>query len=261
MGQPIERNHEHGQETRPVRWEDTDWPMVEARVRRIQERIFRATRAKHVAEVCNLQHMLAKSYFAWLLAVKRVTQENSGRLTPGIDGLGYLDSKAREGLVDELRSVNVENWRGQPALRVYIPKPGKDEKRPLGIPTMKDRVVQMVVKFALEAEWEAKFEPNSYGFRPGRRAMDAVMHIRECIREVKGQNRSAWVLDTDITKCFDNIDHAALLRKVGVFKGVIQRWLEAGVIDFGYFRKTPAGTPQGGVISRATRCYWCECRT
>jgi len=107
----------------------------------------------------------------------------------------------------------------------------------------------MVVKLALEPEWEAKFEPNSYGFRPGRRCMDAVIQIKNSAEAGKVRRRSAWILDGDIAKCFDNIDHEVLLRKVPVFERTIRRWLKAGIIEFGRFYRTKAGTPQGGVIS------------
>jgi RNA-directed DNA polymerase len=123
------------------------------------------------------------------------------------------------------------------------------EKRPLGIPTIRDRVFQMIVKMALEPEWEAKFEPGSFGFRPGRRCMDAITQIRLNIVERKGAKTSGWILDADISKCFDTIDHEALLRKIPVFTSIIRQWLKSGVVEFGQYYLTKAGTPQGGVIS------------
>ena len=98
--------------------------------------------------------------------------------------------------------------KSQPTRRVWIPKPGKDEKRPLGIPTMYDRALQGVLKNALEPEWEAVFEPNSYGFRPGRCAQDAIKQIKSNIIF-----KAKYVLDADIAKCFDRINHLELLRK------------------------------------------------
>ena len=131
--------------------------------------------------------------------------------------------------------------------RVWIPKPGKDEKRPLGIPVMEDRARQALVKLALEPEWEAKFEPNSYGFRPARSCQDAIEAIYRQIRLVP-----KWVLDADIAGCFDNINHEALLGKLGTFpklRRVIKSWLKSGVLDSGTLFPTDEGTPQGGVIS------------
>ncbi len=249
MGQPVERNSGHAPTRKPVCWKTIDWTPVEEGVRLIQERIFRATRDGNFVWVKNLQKMLVRSLGALLVAVRRVTQQNKGRNTPGIDGKVYLKAEAREQLVAELRDVNVMDCNCQPVLRAYIPKPGKDEKRPLGIPTIRDRVLQMVVKLALEPEWEARFEPNSYGFRSGRRCMDAVVQIKTTIAYKSGAKTSAWILDADIAKCFDTIDHEALLKKVPVFARTIQRWLKAGVVEFGRFYMTKAGTPQGGIIS------------
>jgi RNA-directed DNA polymerase len=130
---------------------------------------------------------------------------------------------------------------------VWIPKPGRDEKRPLGIPTMYDRALQAVVKAALEPEWEAIFEPNSHGFRPGRSCHDAIWQIKNAI-----QQKAKFVLDADIAKCFDCINHERLLQKLkikGKVRQQIKAWLKSGVIDQGAFTTTSEGTPQGGVIS------------
>jgi RNA-directed DNA polymerase len=137
--------------------------------------------------------------------------------------------------------------KSKPTRRVWIPKPGKEEKRPLGIPTMYDRALQGVVKAVLEPEWEAKFEASSYGFRPGRSCHDAIEHIRVAI-----QSKAKYVLDADIAKCFDRINHKKLLEKIGHTGKVrqqIKAWLKSGVIDQGVFTATSDGTPQGGVVS------------
>ncbi|WP_308189974.1 reverse transcriptase/maturase family protein [Nostoc sp. XA010] len=137
--------------------------------------------------------------------------------------------------------------RVSPTRRVWIPKPGTLEKRPLGIPTMKDRALQALVKLALEPEWEARFEPNSYGFRAGRSCHDAIEAIFMAIRE-----KPKYVLDADIAKCFDRINHSALLRKLNTFPTIrrkIRAWLKAGVMDGKQLFPTSEGTPQGGVIS------------
>lgn len=197
----------------------------------------------------NLQKLLSGSRVARLVAVRRVTQLNQGRYTAGIDGKIYPKDTDKERLVEELRTVDWNNYTCPPVRRVYIPKPGKKEKRPLGIPTMKDRVLQMIVKMALEPEWEARFEQNSFGFRPGRRTMDAICKIHQTITLRKGAISSAWILDADIAKCFDTIDHDALLRRIPVFTSILRRWLKAGAIEFGRLYKTTRGTPQGGVIS------------
>jgi RNA-directed DNA polymerase len=130
---------------------------------------------------------------------------------------------------------------------VWIDKPGKAEKRPLGIPTMFDRALQALVKLALEPEWEAKFEGNSFGFRPGRSTHDAIGAIFNSVSK-----KAKYVLDADISQCFDRIDHNALLKKLNTFPSLrqqIKSWLKSGVMDKGVFSDTDKGTPQGGVIS------------
>jgi RNA-directed DNA polymerase len=160
-----------------------------------------------------------------------------------VDGIKTLSPAARFELAGQLKLTG----KSRPTRRVWIPKPGKEEKRPLGIPTMYDRALQAVVKTALEPEWEALFEPNSYGFRPGRSCHDAIRQIKNCIRQ-----KAKYVLDADIAKCFDRINHEALLQKLnikGKVRQQIRAWLKSGVIDQGAFTATSEGTPQGGVIS------------
>jgi RNA-directed DNA polymerase len=149
MCESIEQNKGH-----VGKWDNIQWNKIRRHVRRLQERIFRATRDKDWAKVKNLQKFLVRSHFARLLAVRRVTQENKGKYTPGIDGQIYTTSKQRMELVEEVRQINVFNYRCKPLRRVYIPK-NNGEKRPLGIPTVKDRVMQMLVKLVLEPEWAA----------------------------------------------------------------------------------------------------------
>jgi len=180
-----------------------------------------------------------------MIAVRQVTQQNKGKKTAGVDGVTALKPSERQPLVKQLR---VEKGKKvKPTRRVWIPKPGRDEKRPLGIPTMYDRALQGVVKMALEPEWEAVYEANSYGFRRPRGCHDAVAAIFNSIRY-----KPKWVLDADIAKCFDKINHKALLEKLNntsPIRSTIRGWLKAGVMDQGVFQPTEAGTPQGGVIS------------
>ena len=196
-----------------------------------------------VKKIRKLQKLLVKSIHAKFLAVRRVTQDNRGKKTAGVDGQTALTQTRREQLVEQLQLVD----KATPIRRVWIPKPGKAERRPLGIPTIKDRAKQALVKMALEPEWEAKFEANSYGFRPGRSCHDAMQAIYESIKR-----KQAYVLDADISGCFDNIEHQTLLNKLQTnpkLRRIIKVWLKAGIVDNGVFQENEKGTPQGGIIS------------
>jgi RNA-directed DNA polymerase len=224
-------------------WADIDWHAVETNVGRLQERIYRATQGGDWMRVKSLQKLLARATSTKILAIRRVTQENQGKNTAGIDGVVCDTPEARlELLRDGLR---LQGYRPSPVRRVYIPK-DNGKQRPLGIPTVKDRVMQAIVKAALEPEWEARFEANSYGFRPGRCTMDAIEAIHTTLNR-KGSSR--WILDADISGCFDNIGHGPLLAKLPVFTATIRRWLKAGVVEFGRFSPTDTGSPQGGIAS------------
>jgi len=153
-----------------VEWRSINWQKLEKRVYKLQKRIFRASGRGDVKTYRRLQKTLMKSWSARALAVRRVTQDNQGKKTAGVDGVKSLTPKQRLELTGNLNL----GTKVSPTRRVWIPKPGTDEKRPLGIPTMKDRALQSLVKLALEPEWEARFEPNSYGFRPGRSCHDAI---------------------------------------------------------------------------------------
>lgn len=189
-------------------WNMIDWASVQKRIFKLQKRIYQASMAKDVKRLHSLQRLLLSSRDAKLLAVRRVSQDNRGRNTAGVDGVKTLPPDDRMRLVDTISLPK----KASPTRRVYIDKPGRAEKRPLGIPTMYDRACQALVKMALEPEWEAKFEPNSHGFRPGRSAHDAIKSIHFSVRW-----KPVWVLDADITGCFDNIDHGPLLDKLDHF--------------------------------------------
>ena len=228
-------------------WERLPWRKLEQHVYRIQKHIFRAERAGKTRVVQKLQKLLLKSEAARLLAVRRVTQENQGKKTAGIDGVKAVKPAERIALAEHIHPKHWGQEKPQPVRRVYIPKPGKLEKRPLGIPTIYERAKQCLVKAALEPEWEAKFEPNSYGFRPGRSCHDAIEAIFNDIRF-----QPKYVLDADITGCFDHISHEPLLQKlhaIPMVQQTIKQWLRAGVMEEEVFFPTNSGTPQGGTIS------------
>lgn len=228
---------------RLTHWAQINWTRVETNVRRLQGRIYRAAANNEPRKVQNLQKLMVRSMSAKLKAIRQVTQENSGKQTPGIDGVVCDTPQKRLELLND--GLRLKGYRPKPVKRYYIPKHSGGQ-RPLGIPTQKDRVMQAMVKLALEPEWESRFEANSYGFRPGRNTMDAITAIHTAMNR---KNGSQWVLDADITGCFDNIDHTALLTRFPVFTTTIRRWLKAGVMEGGRSTPTEAGTPQGGVLS------------
>lgn len=225
------------------RWETLPWKKIQRNVFKVQKRIYQASQRDDVKTVRQFQRLLMNSRSAKLLAVRKVTQENQGKRTAGVDGVKALTPAQRLQLADTLKIDHKAN----PVRRVWIPKPDTDEQRPLGIPTVHDRALQTLVKLALEPEWEAKFEANSYGFRPGRSCHDAIEAIFNAVAHLE-----KYVLDADIAKCFDRINHDALLDKLNPgpkLRRQIKAWLKAGVLDRGELFPTVQGTMQGGTIS------------
>jgi RNA-directed DNA polymerase len=234
-------------------WNTVDWRRAERRVRNLRHRIFRASQRGDHRKVASLQKLMLRSYSNALVSVRRVTQVNAGKNTPGIDKLLVKTPRARGELVEDLRRH--QPWRASPVRRVYIPK-ASGRMRPLGIPTMIDRATQAIVKNALEPFWEARFEGSSYGFRPGRGCHDAIARIYAIACPNK---RKRWVLDADVEGAFDNIGHTALLKAIGPFpaRELIAQWLKAGYVEMGTLHQTEAGTPQGGVMTpRTQRITW-----
>lgn len=230
-------------------WSDLDWNPIESRVSRIQRRIYRASSEGNVAKVHYLQGKLTNSLDAKVLSVRQVTSLNRGKRTPGVDQKTYESPLSKWKLANNLKL----DGKSSMIRRVYIDKPGKKEKRPLGIPTIKDRAKQNLIKLALEPEWEAKFEPGSYGFRPGRSAHDAIENVFTSVR-----GKEKFVFEADVTKFFDQVNHKSLLDKLKTTKKIrqqIEAWLKADImVGFAQRPKelTPnpgKGTPQGGDIS------------
>lgn len=182
-------------------------------------------------------------------AWKRV-RNNGG--TAGIDGIS-IESVEAYGVGKLLREIQQTLMQGkyhpQPVKRVYIPK-ADGSKRPLGIPTIKDRIVQMAVKIVIEPVFEADFKDNSYGFRPKRNAHQALEEVRKACN-----NKGWWVVDTDIKGYFDAINHDKLMKLVEMrvsdrrILKLLRQWLEAGIISEGNYQRSENGSPQGGVIS------------
>ena len=228
-------------------WDLVDWREANRIVINLRQRIFRAARANDHRKVRSLQKLMLRSRSNILMSVRRVTQVNAGRNTPGVDKVLVKTPAARGQLVDQLATF--QPWRAKPVRRVYIPKKSDSSKRrPLGIPTIMDRCLQAMVKNALEPAWESRFEGSSYGFRPGRNAHDAIEKIYNFARP---NTRKKVVVDADIKGAFDNINQEFILKTLGDVPGkaLIKQWLEAGYLEDGRYHDTPSGTPQGGVIS------------
>lgn len=225
-------------------WSQVNWKPVMKNVRNLRRRIYLATQNKQWNKVRSLMKLMLRSFSNLLESIRKVTQINQGKATGGIDKQTALTPQSRVKLIKEMKEYRF--WQVKPTKRIYIPK-ANGKQRPLGIPTIKDRVTQNLVKNALEPSWEAIFEANTYGFRVGRSCHDAM---EQCyLRLQKG--RDTWVLDADISGFFDNITHEYILETLGQIpaRNLIKQWLKAGYVEKGRWHQTTKGTPQGGIIS------------
>ncbi len=225
-------------------WTAINWGLVKKRVRNLRQRIYRATQNGQWNRVRSLMKLMLRSYSNLLLSVRRMTQENQGKYTAGLDGQTALTAEQRVQLVNRLQDHSL--WQVHPTKRVYIPK-ANGKLRPLGIPAIENRIAQTIVKNALEPHWEARFEAHSYGFRPGRNCHDA---IEQCFLRLR-HGCDTWVLDADLKGAFDNLSHQYILDTIGPVPGraLIKQWLKAGYVEAEMFHPTTEGAPQGGPIS------------
>ncbi len=239
-------------------WDKINFSQLERNVRRLQGRIYRLSKKGDKKGAHNLMKLLVRSESAKLLAIYIITQKNKGRTTPGVKRKVYLTSKERMELSKE--TFDYRTWKFQPVLRKYIPKTQENwramidkhrrnhkkklERRPLGLMTIKDRIMATIIAFALTAKWEALLHPDIFGFRPGRNTQDEIQKIY--LELLRGDR---VILDADINKFFDNIEHSIILDKILVFRKVLQRCLKAGIIDNGKKYRTLKGIIQGSPIS------------
>ena len=227
-------------------WSETDWNKVNKYVNKQRFRIFRAEMDRDSRKVRDLQRMLVRSPSTQKLAIRRVTQTNKGKKTPGIDGNLALSNTDRGKLFVKIRNRNINKHTPKPTLRKYIPKKN-GKMRSLGIPTIMDRVYQESIRIALEPQWEARFEPISYGFRPGRRVHDAMERIFHNVHNGK----FIEVFEGDFKACFDTLSQDFILKQIKGFPyaNVVEKFLKAGYVDNREFFPTTMGTPQGGLLS------------
>lgn len=227
-------------------WQQIPWNQLEEYVVKLQQRIYQAETCGEKRKVRDLQRMLLNSKANLLISIRRVTQVNAGRRIAGVDGYLSLTSEKRIKLYYEMKKEKIKLHNPKPAYRTYITK--KNGKlRPLEILTIKDRIYQSIVKNALEPQWEARFEPTSYGFRPKRNEHDAIERIYTSLAPGKKQ----WIFEGTFKGCFDRLSHDYILEQLGNFpaKELIAKWLKAGFIDNNVFNVTMEGIPQGGIIS------------
>lgn len=226
------------------RWEDINWGTASRYMFKLQQRVFDAERHGDLRTVRKYQDRIANSFAAKALAVRRVAQYSKGRFTAGIDG---VKSPTNAGKMRMATRLTIHH-RPSPVRRKWIPKPGKKEMRPLGIPNLIDRAHQALLVLVLEPQWEARFSNRQYGFRRGRGPQDAITFIQSHLRQAGPK----WVLEIDIKSFFDCLDHEELLRRLNAppaIAAAVRRCLKAGVFDQIEHFDSYVGTPQGGPLS------------
>ncbi len=223
------------------KWHSIIWKDARRYVRRLQVRIAKAVKENRYNKVKALQYLLTHSFYAKLLAVKRVTS-NKGKKTPGVDGVIWKGARAKWRAACSLRR---RGYNPQPLRRIYILKKN-GKKRPLSIPIMMDRAQQYLYKLALAPVTETTADINSYGFRELRSCADA---IQQTFNALSKPNSAPWVFEADIKGHYDNISKRWILDNIPMDKVVLQKWLDAGYVENGITYPTRKGVPQGGIIS------------
>lgn len=224
-----------------TKWNAINWSKCQKSIQGLQARIVQATKIGRWNKVKSLQRILTRSFSAKALAIKRVTT-NKGKWTPGVDGQVWQTTTEKLQGISKLKH---RRYKPLPLRRVYIPK-ANGQKRPLGIPTIKDRAMQALHLMGLEPVAETIGDHHSYGFRRHRSAADAMSQI---YKTLAGRNRAQWILEGDIKRCFDEINHPWLMKAIPIEKSILHKWLKAGYIEGKTLFPTTTGTPQGGIIS------------
>ena len=204
-----------------LQWNQINWKTAEEQVNRLQVRIVKATLEQKWRLVKRLQYLMTNSFYAKALAVKRVVT-NKGKRTPGIDGELWIADKDKMKAVWEL---NCQTYHAKPLRRIYIDKFGKKEKRPLGIPTMRDRAMQALQLLALEPIAETTADRISFGFRRYRSPEDAKEYAFSVLCR---KDSPQWILEGDIKSCFDKISHQWMLENIPTDKRILKEFMKCG---------------------------------
>jgi RNA-directed DNA polymerase len=240
-GSNVEMVHPSTSQSPKTEWRNIDWKQAWIEVKRLQIRIAKAVKEEDYGRVKSLQWTLTHSFYAKALAVKRVTS-NKGKNTPGIDGILWKTAKAK---MQAIYNLHQHGYKAQPLKRIYIPKKN-GKKRPLSIPTIFDRAMQALYKLALSPIAETTADRNSYGFREFRSCADAIAAAFNALAK---PNSATWVLEADITGCYDNISGSWIMENIPMERRILSQWLNAGYVENNFTYPTRKGVPQGGIIS------------
>lgn len=224
-------------------WDTLPWDTIEKGVKRLQVRIAKATKEGRHGKAKALQRLLTCSFYGKCLAVRRVVR-NKGANTPGVDGTLWRSPRQR---MEAVKNLKRRGYSPLPLKRIHIPKRNpKAGKRPLSIPSLKDRAYQALWQFALDPIAEGMADPNSYGFRPKRSVADA---IDQCFNVLAKKASAKWVFEGDIKACFDRLSHSWLQKNIPMDKIILEKFLKAGFMEKDVIYPTTEGAAQGGVIS------------
>lgn len=229
-------------------WQQINWKEENNKVAMLQDKIVKATQAKNMSLVFKLQRQLINCFEGRALAIRNVVM-NEGSKTSGIDNIIWGNPEDKFKAIENILTItqNPSEYKASPLKRVMIPKINSVELRPLGIPTVFDRAIQAVYYLAVDPVVETMSDKNSYGFRKGRSQHDAIAYLRTNLDKIYSPK---YILEADIAKCFEKIDHQFLIQHTPICdKHILKEWLTSGYIYKNKYFKTIAGTPQGGIIS------------